>query len=653
MSLLIASLIVLLLTGAAALFTNSRPSMANRIGPFGCVLGGAMGIVPTIMVFFGSPALSFKANWNIPYGNFFIELDALTALFLLIIFFFSILLAFYGSGYLKPYLKTRSIGTSWFFFNILIVSMALVVLARNAMLFLIAWEIMALSSFFLVTFEDEKESVRRAGWIYLVATHIGTALLLLLFIYLGKEDGAMDFDRFKVPVGMANMLFILAVLGFGSKAGFMPLHVWLPEAHPAAPSHVSALMSGVMIKTGIYGFLRIVTMLGGPPQWWGIVLIIIGVTSGIGGILFALAQHDSKRLLALSSVENIGIIALGIGLGLLGQSLNSPVMTFAGYGGALLHVLNHAVFKGLLFLGAGVVFSATGTREIDELGGLMKRMPAVGTTFLIGATAISGLPPLNGFVSEFLIYLSAFSGLTSWNAAAVPALITILGLALIGGLASACFAKIFGVMFLGTRRQKYDSTHEHPVGFMMKLPMYVLAALCVAGGILGPWMMKSMESALAVLTKLPMQTIGDYVSTPLLYVAGVNITLLAVIGLLAILRKRLLRTKTIGTAVTWDCGYAYPTSRMQYTASSFTQPLCGSFQFFLRTKNHHHEASGTAVFATETRDWFLDGIFKRMFLWFDHRLSFFRRIQHGRIQLYILYIVITLLALVLWKMRLP
>ena len=229
---------------------------------------------------------------------------------------------------------------------------------------------MALASFFLVTFEDEHESVREAGWIYLVATHLGTVFLLALFILLGREQGSLDFDRFTGSAG-SGVVFMLAIIGFGAKAGFMPLHVWLPEAHPAAPTHVSAVMSGVMIKTGIYGLVRILTFIGPPPMWWGWVLCGIGVTSGIFGVLFALAQHDLKRLLAYHSVENIGIIALGLGVGLIGLSSGSSTLAVLGFAGGLLHVLNHALFKGLLFLGAGAVLHATSTREMDHLGGLL------------------------------------------------------------------------------------------------------------------------------------------------------------------------------------------------------------------------------------------------------------------------------------------
>jgi formate hydrogenlyase subunit 3/multisubunit Na+/H+ antiporter MnhD subunit len=286
--------------------------------------------------------------------------------------------------------------TSARFFNLLLASMLLVVTARNGVLFLVSWEIMSLSSFFLVMFEDEKPGVREAGWTYLVTTHLGTALLLAMFVLLGRNSGSLDFDALSAPEAIAGVVFLLGLIGFGTKAGLMPLHVWLPEAHPVAPSYVSAVMSGVMIKMGIYGLLRTLTWLGEPPAWWGWTLLVLGVVSGVLGVLYALAQHDLKRLLAYHSVENIGIIAMALGVGLLGVHYRIPAMAALGFTGGLLHVVNHALFKSLLFLGAGSVLHATGVGDLDRLGGLLKRMPITGTTFLIGAAAICGLPPLNG-----------------------------------------------------------------------------------------------------------------------------------------------------------------------------------------------------------------------------------------------------------------
>lgn len=365
MSFLLAALAILLASGLAALFRPARweqspvKASVSWMPAAGVLLAAALGLIPAVRVLLGAPALAFRHPWSVPGGEFFLELDALSAWFLMPILVLSAVTAIYGIEYLAPFAGKKSLGPTWLFFNLLVASMAVVVLAKNAVLFLVAWEIMALASFFLVTFEDERPEVREAGWIYLVATHLGTACVLAFFLLMGRETGTMDMTRWTVAgtagPRVTGTLFLLAIVGFGTKAGFMPFHVWLPEAHPAAPSHVSALMSGVMIKTGIYGLLRALTCFGEPPLWWGWALIGIGLTSGILGVLFALAQHDLKRLLAYHSVENIGIIALGIGLGLIGVSAHLPALAVLGFGGGLLHVVNHALFKGLLFLGAGSV----------------------------------------------------------------------------------------------------------------------------------------------------------------------------------------------------------------------------------------------------------------------------------------------------------
>jgi formate hydrogenlyase subunit 3/multisubunit Na+/H+ antiporter MnhD subunit len=539
----------------------------------------------------------------------------------------------------------------------------LVLIARNGVLFLAAWEGMALASFFPVVFENEKAEVRKAGWIYLTATHLGTAFLLVLFVLWAQASGSFDFDGFGAAAAqapaLAGLLFVLAVVGFGTKAGFMPLHVWLPEAHPAAPSHVSAVMSGVMIKTGIYGLVRMLTLLGPPPLWWGWVLIGIGATSGVLGVLFALAQHDLKRLLAYHSVENIGIITLGLGLGLLGLSSGRPALAVLGFGGGLLHVLNHALFKGLLFFGAGAAAHGSGTREMDRLGGLLKRMPWTGAAFLVGAAAICGLPPLNGFISEFLIYWGAFNGAAGaggYAAVFVPTLALIGVLALIGGLAAACFIKAFGIVFLGEPRSK-EAGHAHEVGWAMRRPMLLLAGGCAA---IGLWP----APVLRILRPLLNTIIGTAAAAdPVWGEAGGVLTRLslgagvfsALVGLLLFIRARLLAGRPVEETVTWDCGYARPTARMQYTASSFAQPLTSFFHKILRTEIQLRPPEGlfpkAAALSTHAPDWAEAGLFRPLFTGAERLLSKLRPFQEGRVQVYVLYIVLTLIALVVWKMR--
>ena len=364
-----------------------------------------------------------------------------------------------------------------------------------------------------------------------------------------------------------------------------------------------------MIKTGIYGLLRTLTFLGQPESWWGWVLIGIGLASGLGGVLFALAQHDLKRLLAYHSVENIGIIALGLGAGVLGLALNQPALAVLGLAGGLLHVLNHALFKGLLFLGAGAVIHATGTRDIDHLGGLIRRMPWTAAMFLTGSVAICGLPPLNGFVSEFLIYVGAFEGIglpgvSVWSAA------TIAGLAMIGGLAAACFTKAFGIVFLGEPRTD-QARHGHEVGWAMGAPMGVLALGCVAVGFLAPQAVAALKPVIRSLTGLGESEVAGGLSLaiePLRWVVPASGIFVLLLGLLVWLRHRLLAGREVSLSGTWDCGYARPTGRMQYTASSFAQPLTNMFGFFLRTRRRFEAPDGFfpkhAALHTETDDLF-------------------------------------------------
>jgi formate hydrogenlyase subunit 3/multisubunit Na+/H+ antiporter MnhD subunit len=652
-----------LLAGAVMVLVLSRTDRnLSWLGAGSVAVAAVLGCIPAVQVLIGGAVEQFHFSWPVPYGEFFVELDPLSAWFLLPTLLLSALSAIYGVGYLRSWQGRRSLGPVWFFYCLLVLGMMLVLLARNAVLFLFAWELMAVASFFLVTFEHERQSVREAGWIYLVATHLGTAFLLAFFLLLARETGSMDFNVWAQQGihtgGLANILFVLALVGFGTKAGFMPLHVWLPEAHPAAPSHVSAVMSGVMIKTGIYGLVRAFTFLGAPPMWWGWALVAIGLTSGVLGVLFALAQHDLKRLLAYHSVENIGIIALGLGVGLLGMSSGSPLLMVLGFGGGLLHVLNHALFKGLLFLGAGAVLHGTGTHEIDHLGGLLKRMPWTAATFLIGAVAISGLPPLNGFVSEFLIFLGAFKGgVSTGGDIAVPLLAVIAGLALIGGLAAACFTKAFGIVFLGEPRSEHVS-QAHEAGWTMRLPMLALAAGCVLVGLLAPMVVGSLQTVLENVTGQQLDVVGEnlaVVTQPLAWVVMGAVVFLLMLAGLILLRRSLLAGRRVEAGATWGCGYLWPTPRIQYTASSFAQPLTDLFCRLLGTKKiisaPHGIFPAGASLKTVTPDLSHEEMYRPLFERISAWLSQLRWLQQGKVQLYVLYIAITLLALLVWKFR--
>ena len=650
MSLILVSLAILVI-GALGSALWGRTRLAT-IGPLAAALGSAAAFAAGIACFIDGGSLDLALWWDMPLGSFHIGMDPLSTLFVLLISLVGALAAVYGHGYLGRDSGDGKIAMSWCWYNLLMASMLLVVVARDGFLFLTAWEAMSLASFFLVMYDHEKDEVSRAGWIYLVATHIGTAFLLVMFLLLGHA-GDMDFSRLAATGSEATFIFAAALIGFGVKAGFTPLHVWLPEAHPAAPSHVSALMSGVMIKTGIYGILRVMTFLGAPVPWWGWVLVATGVISGVAGVLFALAQHDLKRLLAYHSVENIGIIALGLGIGILGITSGNQALAALGLCGGLLHVINHGLFKSLLFMGAGSVLHATGTREIDHMGGLIKRMPVTGAVFLVGAAAISALPPFNGFVSEFLIYSAGFTGM-SQGAAAWGGLAAVAGLALIGGLAAACFTKAFGIVFLGEPRTG-QAAKAHESNRLMLWPMIMLAVLCAAIGPLA-------FLAVGLVMPAASQVASDAVTPETLggldgFAAGISIMALCMGGLAAFfffLRGGLLKNRSVQESLTWDCGYAAPNERMQYTASSFARPIVGMFGILLGTRTEIEQPEGLfpagASLHTHTDDIFVKRAYGPAVMFVRRLAGLFRRLQQGRTNLYILYIVIAILIMLFWNL---
>lgn len=462
----------LMLLGIGLILAAGLPGLfSSRAGRGGERLACVMTLGGCITVLFASLALlqgegpsTISLEWSVPGGTLALGLDPLAACFVLPLLVVVSTGAVYGLKY-WPQQDNPATGCKLrLFYGLISGAMILLLLARNGILFLMAWEVMALSGFFLITTEDHKEDVRRAGFIYLVATHTGTLALFAMFVLLGQAAGSLDLPvAGALPATGSTLIFLLALLGFGMKAGLMPLHIWLPGAHAAAPSHASALLSGVMIKTGIYGLVRVTSLFAEIPPWWGWTILLLGAISGVMGVALALAQHDIKRLLAYHSVENIGIIAMGLGLALLGRSYGLTTLMVLALSGCLLHVANHGFFKSLLFLSAGSVIHAVGSRKIDHYGGLLKRQPWTGAMFLGGAVAISGLPPLNGFVSEWLIYLGAFQPLRHPSSTLAIAVLSAPILALIGGLALACFVKVFGIAFLGEPRSTgAEHAHEAP-----------------------------------------------------------------------------------------------------------------------------------------------------------------------------------------------
>ncbi len=666
--LIAAAILLPLVGGLLGRLVGFHSGLARLTAAAGGVLGGLAGLGLGGDILWNGGQAIVNWPWFATGYGLTLAVDPLSAFFLLPVSVLTALAAVYGVAYLghshggssgagHGAIDPANVGL---FAGLLQTGMVLVLLVQDALGFLFSWELMSIAAFFVIALDDGQAENRSAAWTYLVATHIGSAFLILFFLFLGHRAGGLTFtDLARVTLsGQAQaLLFVAALCGFGAKAGFVPLHVWLPDAHPAAPSHISAVMSGVMIKTGIYGLLRALTFLGAPPAWWGWVLVIIGFTSGILGMVFALAQRDLKRLLAYSSVENIGIVTLGMGIGLFGVATGQTTMGVLGLAGSLLHVLNHAMFKGVLFLGAGALVQGTGTRDLDHLGGLSRRMPGAAGSFLVGAVAICGLPPLNGFVSEFLIYLAAFHGLLGGQGfALLPSFLVIAGLALIGGLAAACFTNVYGIAFLGEPRTRAAGEVGASPG-LMTLGMSGLALACVLLAIALPVVLPGLAPVLAPLLPIDGPTLLLELlraGAPLRGVLALGALLLLLVGFLAFVRGRLLAGREVGETPTWDCGYAAPTARMSYTGSSFTQPLNDLFEP-VRTGTVERPAlvglfPAPGRMATHPGDSFVGHLFTPLFTGAETLFQRLRWVQSGRLQVYVLYIAVTLLVLLGWNL---
>ncbi len=592
-----------------------------------------------------------------PIGISFLRLDPLAALFALIITIGSLLASIYSVGYMKMYTGERpSLSSYYFFLGLMTSAMLLVVIVQNAILFLIAWEIMSISSFFLVTFENKKDDVRKAGYYYLTAMQIGAAFLIAAFSWSSASTGSLDFNSFASVLNKSNnisfLLFILFFVGFGTKAGFIPMHTWLPKAHPAAPTGVSALMSGVMIKTGIYGILRIILLSGTPNINPAYIVFVIGLITGVVGIINAVSQKDIKKLLAYSSIENIGIIGMGIGLGMLGLVYNNPFAAALGFFGGLLHVLNHFTFKSTLFYGAGIVYSETHTRDIDKLGGLIKFLPKTSIMFLIASLAISGLPILNGFISEFAIYLGMAKSFSVNNLPlTIFALLGISGLALIGTMALVSFTKLFGIAFLGSPRKEFHNKPDESENTLL-LPMGFLVVLMFALG-LSPWLgfilLKNvLQQFLPVNSFVQIESL-----VPLFNTISIGLIIFfAFILILFGLRTSLLQNRKVTTFKTWDCGYQAESSRIQYTSSSYVQPFLNLVAELVPQKIKIEKEPAlfpkSASLESHTQDFSERFIIQPSLKFLNRFMNMFSWIQSGRMQQYIIYGLLFLIFLLIW-----
>jgi hydrogenase-4 component B len=616
----------------------------------GCGLGGVEAVRTLLEGSSHTASFSYLHLFELSF-----QLDALSAFFLIAIFAVSLLAAVYSFHYMDEPRRARRTASHYLFFSLLVIAMALVVTADGMIAFLISWELMTLSSFFLVIHDHEEAENRRAGYQYFVFSHVGAMFIFAAFGVIFAHTGSLGFEAAEGLTDTVKILvFLLALIGFGSKAGIFPLHFWLPHAHPAAPTHISAVMSGVMIKTGIFGILKVIGVLQMKTALFGEILLIVGVISGVLGVVYALGQRDIKRLLAYSSVENIGIIFIGLGIGLIGVAEGHPRMAVLGFAGGLMHVLNHSFFKSLLFLGAGMVLHQTGTRTIDQLGGLFKGMRITGVTFLIGALAICGLPPLNGFVGEILIYLGSFQGVPLDSGTFALSLVAIIGLAVIGGLALACFTRVVGVVFQGEPRSSAaQDVREH--GWAMLAPMVVLAGACAFIGVF-----PGMFVRLAVKATASTGLVEEVVSVEPLLGLMTKVSLMAAIflgGLVVVilLRLALYRGKSVTRSGTWGCGFTQPTVRMQYTGSSYAASILEFFRAFAPLHEEHRAIEGRFPEGTRYHS-HIDDVAERSAGWLIVRpvMALFDRlrwIQHGDIHLYIGYILLAIVVLLIFVWR--
>jgi hydrogenase-4 component B len=658
----------------ASLATWRKPALCRYVC-CGTAFAGAIfgGLAAMLGIFQGTP-VRWSVSSGIPLFAYGFDYDALAGFFNLTLAILAGTVSLYSFGYLRHFEGKRNIGFFGFLFHLLLLSLTIVFTAANAFLFLIGWEVMALVAYGLVTYYHEDQESRRSGLLYIVMAHIDAGCLLVGFALLMQVSGSAEFASFRaaaaqLSVGQQAAAFVLFFLGFGIKAGVIPFHIWLPAAHPVAPSNISALLSGIVLKAGIYGMARIfLEDLGVLPSWAGLLVLILGVASAVLGVLYALMEHDLKRLLAYHSIENIGIILIGLGAALVFRVAGHPQLAAVALIAALFHTLNHAIFKCLLFLGAGSVLHSTGTRNMEELGGLIRPMPVTALCFLIGAVAISGLPPLNGFVSEWLTYQSLLAGFRA-TGGLTRILFPLAGsmLALTGALAAACFVKAFGITFLALPRGgKSSPVHEAPRS--MLLGMACLTCACLALGLGVTWFLR-------VFDALTEQVLGWRVGANLITGSGLVLsagaphggtvsTAVIAIALLVLLIPAALLV-SIGTrrfaprrGPAWDCGLPGLTEENEYTATAFSKPLRMIFSVLYQPRREIQAVFDVSPyfpkairFESEIEPTFekrLYGPLKDLLLRFATRM---RAIQAGSIHAYLAYIFVALVLLLLFGVR--
>ncbi|MBN1144411.1 MAG: hypothetical protein JXA72_08305 [Bacteroidales bacterium] len=623
-----------------------HPGKKGMVAVAGIIVNSVMSSWIAVAALSGN-AFSQVLNGGPVFGDIAIRLDSISAWFILVTNFTMLMGILYGRQYLRHH-PARSADMSMHYISYLLNHAALtgIYFIQNMLAFLCAWEIMAITAFILVIFEHARMETLKAGINYLIQSHISIILLTLGFIWVYTSTGSFDFEAIRTYCLSAGkeaalLLFLVFFVGFGIKAGFVPFHTWLPHAHPAAPSHVSGIMSGILIKAGIYGILRLLLLMPENHLAMGYFILAVSVITGLYGVILAIVQHNIKKLLAYHSIENIGIIGIGMGIGTIGVGLGSPFMAFAGYAGAMLHVLNHALFKSLLFYSAGNVYNALHTLVIDRMGGLIRNMPRTALFFLIASLAICGLPPFNGFISEFLIYSGLLSAIGSSHTASVI-ILAVIALALIGGLALLCFTKAFGIIFLGTARhvQHAEIREENNATLF---PMALTAILIIFIGLLPQLFISVLRRPVELFMNMP-DLEGMRVSAQIMQQISIAVWgLVLLIAILWLLRKAIAsRQVTVGP--TWGCAYTTDSPKLQYTASSFVRSYAKIIKPLTITKKSKDEVLGIIPKPLHTETHFHDKLESGLVDWPTRNLrgflGRFKFLQNGSVQFYVLYGVV-------------
>lgn len=588
-----------------------------------------------------------------------LRMDAISGWFILIINFVFVTGSFYGLFYMNAYRKQVSnITLHGIVFILLHTALLSLCVIQNSIVFLVAWEIMALSAFLVVLFEHEKMATLTAGINYLIQSHVSIVFLMFGFIWGAFKTGSYDFNSLTAytaqhPGAAGMVLFLCFFIGFAIKAGFVPFHTWLPYAHPAAPAHISGIMSGVIIKIGIFGIFRMITLIKTDYYTIGLIILTFSVISGLYGVMLAIVQHNLKKLLAYHSIENIGIIGMGIGIGCIGLGMGNSLVATLGFAGGLLHTLNHALFKSLLFYTAGNVYQATHTLHVDHLGGLIKKMPHTALLFLIAAIAICGIPPFNGFISEFIIYNGFYYWMLGAQVGPLIAIIfSILALVMIGGLALLCFTKAFGIVFLGNARQKFD--HEiKEVPFLQLVPLYLIASLIIVIGVIPQLFLNALLQPLNAMAGMPQVSNLPFpektVNNMQLLTTGIWLLILISLAIWG-LRKWITQSRKATIETTWGCGYIAPTEKLQYTAGSFVRSYSKLFRPFLLSSKTEKEVEGIfpsgGSYETHIYDRLEKWLVDKPIAAYKSLLGKFLFLQNGKLQFYILYGIIFIVLVV-------